>query len=62
MLLWESRALVFDYMPGLICYPVLIVLAQTYIVHGIKIILVTIQTDYLDEGFSNQGSCLKLGS
>jgi hypothetical protein len=62
MLLWESRGLVFIYMPILICYPVLIVLAQNYIVHGIKIILVTIQTDYLDEGFSNQGSCLKLGS
>jgi len=42
--------------------PCLIVLAQTFIVHGIKIVLVTIQTDYLDEGFSKQGSCLKLGS
>jgi len=62
MLLWESRGLVFDYMPRLICYPVLIVLAQTFIVNGIKIILVTVQTDYLDEGFSHQGPYLKLGS
>jgi len=53
---------VFDYMQIMISYPVLIVLAQTFIVHGIKIILVTVQTDYLDEGFSNQGSYLKLGS
>ena len=51
-----------DYMPRLTGYPVLIVLAQTCIVHGIKIVLMTVQTDYLDEGFSKQGSRLKLGS
>jgi len=62
MLLWESRGLVFNCMPRLICYPGLIVLAHTFIVHGIKIILVTVQSDYLDEEFSNQVSCLKLGS
>jgi hypothetical protein len=62
MLLWESSSLVLDYMPRLICYPVLIVLAQTFIIHGIKIVLVTIQTDYSDEGFSKQGSSLRLGS
>jgi hypothetical protein len=42
MLMWESRGLVFDYMLRMKLYPVLTVLAQTFIVHGIKIMLVTI--------------------